>query len=235
MMKTLTMNPQMRKMSIHNFRTLQRPPSSQKISWKRFLSVQLYTGHLNWRTTLNFVFVHVQIHPNHGGENIISLLMMIMDARQLPWPLKNYWDIWKNEGDSTHKTISIYLETLNSFSQGHVGQDPGLYSTKKPDSDKKEKEEEEKEEENEEVAAALDSNDVSHEQVDIYACDHSKQGLETQIASDNHKDPVSEVIDGCQSAKKCTGCHLKKWWYWCYRTKGSYGWTCASWKSIFTW
>ncbi len=28
MMKSLTMNPQMRKMSIHAFRTLQRPPSS---------------------------------------------------------------------------------------------------------------------------------------------------------------------------------------------------------------
>ncbi len=50
-------------------------------------------------------------------------------------------------------------------------------------------------------AAALDSNDVSREQVDTYACDHAKLGLETQIASDNHKDPVSEVIDGCESAK----------------------------------
>ncbi len=39
------------------------------------------------------------------------------------------------------------------------------------------------------------------ELVDTYACDHAKQGLETQIASDNHKDPVSEVTDGCQSAK----------------------------------
>jgi hypothetical protein len=46
MMKAQTMNPQMRKMSIHVFRTLQRPPSSQKISLKHFLSVQLSTGHL---------------------------------------------------------------------------------------------------------------------------------------------------------------------------------------------
>jgi hypothetical protein len=67
---------------------------------------------------------------------------------------------------------------------------------KKPDSDKEEKEEEERKKEEEEVDAALDSNDVFHEQVDTYACDHAKQGLETQIASDNHKDPVSEVIDG---------------------------------------
>jgi hypothetical protein len=108
----------------------------------------------------------------------------------------------KNEGDCTHTGISIYLETLNSFSQGHARQDPGVNSKKKPDSDEEEKEEEEREEEEEEeVAAALDNNDVSHEQVDTYACDHSKQGLETQIASETHKDPVSEVTDGCESAK----------------------------------
>ncbi len=29
-----------------------------------------------------------------------------------------------------------------------------------------------------------------------------KKGLETQIASETHKDPVSEVTDGCESAKK---------------------------------
>ncbi len=52
-----------------------------------------------------------------------------------------------------------------------------------------------------EVAATLDSNYVSREQFDTYACDHAKQGIETQIASDNHTDPVSEGIDGCESAK----------------------------------
>ncbi len=76
-----------------------------------------------------------------------------------------------------------------------------MNSKKKPDSDEEEKEEEEREEEEEEVAAALDSNDVSREQVDTYACDHSKQGIETQIASETHKDPVSEVTDVCESAK----------------------------------
>jgi hypothetical protein len=108
---------------------------------------------------------------------------------------------FNNDGDSTHKAISIYLQTLNTFSQGHVRQDPGVNFKNKPDSDEEEKEEEEREEEEEAVAAALDSNDVSHEQVDTYACDHSKQGLETQIASDTHKDPISEVTDGCESAK----------------------------------
>ncbi len=90
-----------------------------------------------------------------------------------------------NQGDYTHTAISIYLQTLNIFSQCHVRQDPGVNSKKKPDSDEEEKEEEEREEEEEEVAAALDNNYVSHEQVDTYACDHSKQGLETQIASEN--------------------------------------------------
>ncbi len=65
----------------------------------------------------------------------------------------------------------------------------------------KRKRREEKEKKEEEVAAALDSNDVTREQVDTYACDHAKHGREKQIASDKHKDPVSEVIDGCESAK----------------------------------
>jgi hypothetical protein len=33
------------------------------------------------------------------------------------------------------------------------------------------------------------------------ACDHSKQGLETQIVSETHNDPESEVTDGCESSK----------------------------------
>ncbi len=144
---------------------------------------------------------YVQIHPNHGGEKNI----FIDDddgckaTAMTPQGLLRHL---KNEGDSTHKAISIYLETLNSFRRGHVRQDPGVKSKMKRDSDKEETEEEEREKEEEEVAAALDSNDVSREQVDTNAYDHAKQGLETQIASDNHKDPMSEVIDGCQSAKK---------------------------------
>ncbi len=38
----------------------------------------------------------------------------------------------KNEGDSTHTAISIYLQTFNTFSQGHVRQDPSVNSKKKP-------------------------------------------------------------------------------------------------------
>ncbi len=45
-----------------------------------------------------------------------------------------------NEGDSTHTAISIYLHTLNTFSQGHVRQDPGVNSKKKPHSEEEEKE-----------------------------------------------------------------------------------------------
>jgi hypothetical protein len=136
-----------------------------------------------WRENNN-----IFIHPDHeckGG---------LMTPQEL---LKHL----TNEGDYTHTAISIYLQTLNSFSRGHVRQDPGVNFKKKPDSDEEEKEEEREEEEEEEVAAALDNNDVSHEQVDTYACDHSKQGLKTQIASETHTDPVSEVTDGCESAK----------------------------------
>jgi hypothetical protein len=41
----------------------------------------------------------------------------------------------RNLGDSTHAAISIYLETLHAFSQGHVRQDPGVNSKKKPHSE----------------------------------------------------------------------------------------------------
>ncbi len=80
----------------------------------------------------------------------------------------------KTAGDSTHTAISIYPQTLNSFSWGHVRQDPGVNSKKKPDSDEEKKEEEREEEEEEEVAAELGNNDVFCEQVDTFACDHSK-------------------------------------------------------------
>jgi hypothetical protein len=35
-------------------------------------------------------------------------------------------------------------------------------------------------------------------------CDHSKQGLETQIASKTHNDPGSEVTGSCESSKNVT-------------------------------
>ncbi len=44
-----------------------------------------------------------------------------------------------NQGNYTHTAISIHLQTLNSFSQGHVRQDPGVHSKKKSDSDEEEK------------------------------------------------------------------------------------------------
>jgi hypothetical protein len=100
----------------------------------------------------------------------------------------------RSEGDATHIATSIYLETLNTFSQGNVRQDPSVNSKQKPHSEEEEKEEEEQEEK--EVATALDGNDVSHEHVDMNACDHSKQGLETQIVSETNNEPESEVTDG---------------------------------------
>jgi hypothetical protein len=90
-----------------------------------------------------------------------------------PQELLNYL---MNQGDSTHTASSIYLQTLNAFSHGHVKQDPGVKSKKKPDSDEEEKKEEEREEEKEkeeeeeekeeeaeekEVANAVYGNDIS--------------------------------------------------------------------------
>jgi hypothetical protein len=60
-----------------------------------------------------------------------------------------------------------------------------LFFFKKSDSEEEEKEEDkEEEEEEEETATALDSNgnEVSYENVDMDTCDHSKQGLESEVA-----------------------------------------------------
>jgi hypothetical protein len=84
---------------------------------------------------------------------------------------------FRSEGDATHTAISIYLETLNTISQGNVRQDPSVNFKKKPHPEEEKNKEEEQEEE--EVATALDGNDVSNEHVDMNACDHSKQGIET--------------------------------------------------------
>jgi hypothetical protein len=34
------------------------------------------------------------------------------------------------------------------------------------------------------------------------ACDHSKQGLESEIPPETQNDPISEVTDGCDPSKK---------------------------------
>jgi hypothetical protein len=81
MMKSLTMKAKMRKMTIHAFRTLQRPPSSQKIFLERFPTVQLSTGHLKCGLILGYVYVHVESIPVHGGKTITSLFILIMNAR----------------------------------------------------------------------------------------------------------------------------------------------------------
>ncbi len=126
---------------------------------------------------------------------------MIMNARGVSWPLKNYWHIWKVKVIILIQQSVYILKKIITFSWDHKRQDPGVISKKKPHSEEEEKEEEEWEDKEEEVAAALDGNDLSHEHVDMNACDHSKQGLETQIASETHNDIESEVADGCESSK----------------------------------
>jgi hypothetical protein len=81
MTKCLTMKAKMSKMSIHAFRTLQRPPSPQKIFVECFLTVHLSTGCLKCAMILGYVFVHVQSIPVHGGKTITSLFTLIMNAR----------------------------------------------------------------------------------------------------------------------------------------------------------
>jgi hypothetical protein len=97
---------------------------------------------------------------------------------------------------------------MNPSNTGHGRQNPSVNSKKKPDSEEedKEQEEEEEEEEDEEIATALDSKEVSHVHIGTDACDHSKQGLESEIPPETQNDPESEVTGGGDSSKK----HLTK-------------------------
>jgi hypothetical protein len=93
---------------------------------------------------------------------------------------------------------------MNPRNTGHGRQNPSVNSKKKLDSEEeeeKEKEEEEEEEE-EDIATALDSKEVSHVHVDTDACEHFKQGLESEIPPETQNDPESEVSDGCVPSKK---------------------------------
>jgi hypothetical protein len=60
-------------------------------------------------------FFHVQVIPDHGGKNKIYIYddheckIGAMTSQELLRHLRNV-------GDFTHTAISIYLETLNTFS-----------------------------------------------------------------------------------------------------------------------
>ncbi len=119
----------------------------------------------------------------HGGSLDPSRTIATFKKWRLCYPYSHFHLSWK----------------INTFSQAKVRQDPSVNFKEKPQSDEEKKEEEEQEEE--EIATALDSNDVSHEHVYINSCDHSKQGLETQIASETHNDPELDITDGCEPSK----------------------------------
>jgi hypothetical protein len=91
---------------------------------------------------------------------------------------------------------------MNPSNTGHGRQNPSMNFKKKPESEEADEEEKEEEEEEEEIATALDSKEVSHVHVDTDACDHSKQGLESEICSKTKNDPESEITDGCDPSKK---------------------------------
>ncbi len=78
---------------ICSFRTLQRPPSSQKIFLERFLTVQSSTGHLKCATTLNFVFVHVQFIP---------------DVEEKKWDINSWWSWMKGNCHDSSRTIETF-------------------------------------------------------------------------------------------------------------------------------
>jgi hypothetical protein len=95
---------------------------------------------------------------------------------------------------------------MNPSYTGHGRQNPSVNFKKKPDSEEDDKEEEdedeEEEEEEEEIATALDRKEVSDVHIRMDACDHSKQGPESEIPPETQNDAESEVTDGCDPSKK---------------------------------
>ncbi len=69
--------------------------------------------HSSPRRKNNNIFIH------HDHECMVDFMTPQELLRQL-----------RSEGDSTHTVIFIYLETLNTFSQGLVRQDPSVKSKK---------------------------------------------------------------------------------------------------------
>ncbi len=83
---------------------------------------------------------------------------------------------------------------MNPSNTCHGRQNPSVNSKKKPDSEEEDKEEEDEEEEEEEekeeeIATELDSKEVAHVHIGTDACDHSKQGLESEIPPETQNDP----------------------------------------------
>ncbi len=96
---------------------------------------------------------------------------------------------------------------MNPSNTGHGRQNPSVNSKKKPDSEEEDKEgddkeEEDEDEEEEEIATALGSKNVSHVHNVTDACDHSKQGLESEISPEIQNDPESENTDGYDPSKR---------------------------------
>ena len=110
----LTLKPQMMMMSYHIFRTLQRPPSSQKIFLEHFHTVQLSTGHLKCAMILGFLFAHVQFHPNHGGKNNI----LIDDHNGCKATAMTPQELLKHLKDEGDSTIQFLVDKMHLGSCG---------------------------------------------------------------------------------------------------------------------
>jgi hypothetical protein len=115
----------------------------------------------------------------------------------------------------------INFTEMNTSNTGHGNgrQNHSINFKKKSDSeedDKEEEEEEEEEEDNEEeeeIPTVFDIKEDSHVYIGTVACDHSKQGIESEIPPENQNDAESEVTDGSENSKKTLDksevCHIK--------------------------
>jgi hypothetical protein len=130
--------------------SLHQNSTTTSIISKKFLRTLPHCPIINWASQMcndpRLCFCPCSKHssPRKDNNNICirhdhGCMVGLMTRQELLQHLRS-------EGDATHTAISINLETLNTFSQGNVRQDPSVNSKKKPHSEEEEKEEEEQEE-----------------------------------------------------------------------------------------
>jgi hypothetical protein len=127
--------------------SLLQNPTQTPITSKDFLRALPNCPIINWASQMcnnpKLCFCLCSIHSRPCRE---KNTILIHDDHERKMGLMNPQELFKhlkNEGEYTHTAIDIYLETLNTFSQGHARNNTSVNFKKKPDSEEEEKEEEE--------------------------------------------------------------------------------------------
>ncbi len=127
--------------------SLLQNPTKTPIILKDFLRVLPHCPIIHWASQMfnkpKLCFCPCSKHSSPWRENNKIFIHDDHECKMGAMTPQELLKHLKNEGDCTHIAVYIYLEKLNTFSQGHARQNPSVNSKKKPDSEEEEKEEEE--------------------------------------------------------------------------------------------